>query len=323
MLRCQRFPMSPLLEYTILNMRHLSESLHDLALFVEVVRAGSFRHAAVRLSMPLSTLSRRIAALEQRLGMSLLVRTTRSVALASAARPFYERCLEVMDAATRAEEALTGGRGRRSVLRVSMPVDLGVELLGPAIAQFADTQPDLRVELDLSSHAVDLMREPVDLALRIGKPMDDRVVARKIGDVKSSICASPALLRRLPAIAAAEQLSTLPCLDLRTAQGSMAWRVGALRWDAAPGPSVLGANSVALVRKWAEEGRGLALLPDHVIAQSVQTRSLVRVLTAHHASSWPLYAITAARSVPRQVGLLIAHVKAAVARSPLAVKTEP
>ncbi|MFO1219377.1 MAG: LysR family transcriptional regulator [Burkholderiaceae bacterium] len=292
-------------------------SLQDLALFVEVVRAGSFRHASVRLSMPLSTLSRRIAALEQRLGMRLLVRTTRSVALASAAKPFFERCLEVMDAATRAEEALVGGSGRQAVLRVSMPVDLGVELLGPAIAQFADTQPGLRVELDLSSQAVDLMREPVDLALRIGKPMDDRVVARKIADVTSGVYAAPALLRRLPTITAVEQLQALPCLDLRTAQGSMAWKVGTLRWDAAPGPCVLGANSVALVRTWAEEGRGLALLPAHVVAQSVQARRLVRVLTVHQTTSWPVYAVTATRSVPRQVGLLIARVKATLARTPL------
>lgn len=303
-------------------MKHLTDSLRDLALFVEVVQAGSFRHAAQRLSMPLSTLSRRIAALERRLGLPLLVRTTRSVALASAARPFFERCLEVMDAAARAEDALAGGSLRQAVLRVAMPVDLGVDLLGPAIAQFADMQPGLRLELDLSSDAVDLMREPVDLALRIGKPMDDRVVARKIADVGSGVYASPALLRRLATITAAEQLATLPCLDLRLARGSMPWKVGTRRWDAAPGPCVLGANSVALMRKLAEEGRGLALLPDHVVAPSVAARRLVRVLPEAPTAYWPVYAVTAGRLVPRLVGQLIAHVKAALARSPLASRSE-
>lgn len=304
-------------------MGQLSGSLHDLVLFVEVVRAGSYRHAAARLSMPLSTLSRRIAALERRLGVPLLVRTTRSVALATAARPFYERCLELMEVAQRAEEALAGGRGGQAVLRVAMPVDLGVDLLGPAIAGFADAHPGLRVELDLSSHAVDLLRDPVDLALRIGKPLDDRVVARKIADVASSVFASPALLRRLPPITDVDQLTTLPCLDLRTSQGSMAWRVGTRRWEAAPGVCKLGANSVALIRKLAEDGRGLALLPEHVAAGSEQARRLVRVLAHLPTPSWPVYAVTAGRSVPRLVGQLIAHIKHTLARAPLGMRPPP
>lgn len=298
-------------------MEQLAGSLQDLLLFVEVVRAGSYRHAAARLSMPVSTLSRRIAALEQRLGMPLLVRTTRSVALASAAQPFYERCLDVMDAAQRAAETLAGDRGRQALLRVAMPVDLGVELLGPAIARFADAQPGLRVELDLSPHAVDLMREPVDLALRVGKPMDERVVARKIADVAAHVYAAPQLLRRLPPITSAQQLPGLPCLDLRTAQGSMPWKLGAQRWDRAPGACSLGANSVALVRRFAEDGRGLALLPSHVVAPSVQARRLVRVLADLPTPPWPVYAVTAARTVPRLVSQLMAHIKAELAGTPL------
>lgn len=306
-------------EYTVPIMKHIGTALQDLVLFVEVVRARSYRHAAVRLDMPVSTLSRRMAALERRLGMPLLVRTTRSVGLASAARPFFDRCLEVMDAAQRAEETLASGRGGSALLRVAMPVDLGVDMLGPAVAKFADSQPGLRVEFDLSSHAVDLMREPVDLAFRIGKPMDDRVVARKIADVTSSVYASPSLLRRLPPIMAAEQLPDLPCLDLRTATGSMPWRVGALRWDCAPGARTFGANSVALVRKFAEEGRGLALLPNHLVSQGAQGRSLVRVLPHLPTPSWPVYAVTANRSVPRLVGQLIAHIRNVLAATPLAM----
>lgn len=300
-------------------MRQLNNSLQDLALFVEVVRAGSYRDAASRLGIPLSTLSRRIVSLERRLGVPLLVRTTRSVALASAARPFFERCLEVMDATQRAEDALAVGRDRQAMLRIAMPVDLGVDLLGQLVAQFADSQPGLRVELDLSSHAVDLLRDPVDLALRIGKPMDDRVVARKVGDVPSGLFASPALLRRLPPITAADQLANAPCLDLRTSQGSMSWQVGALRWDGPPGACTLGANSVALVRKFAEEGRGIALLPKHVVAQSEQARRLVRVLTDLPTNVWPVYAVTVGRSVPRLVSQLMTYVRQALADTPMAV----
>lgn len=292
-------------------------ALPDVALFVEVARTGSFRRAAARLAVPPSTLSRRIAAMEARLGVPLFVRTTRSVALTGAARPYYERCLEVLEAAERAQAALVGGHQRQARMRIAMPVDLGVERLGPAIAAFADMHPGLRVEMDLSSRAVDLFRDPVDLALRIGKPMDDRVVARRIAEVTSGVHAAPAFLRRHAPIAAPEQLAVLPCLDLRTAQGSMPWKVGAARWDGAPGPCVLSANSVALVCTLAEEGRGLALLPDHVAARGVQAGRLVRVLPGLPTPTWPVYAVTAGRTVPRLVGLLIAHVKATLARTPL------
>lgn len=304
-------------------MEQFSSVLADMVLFVEVARTGSFRRAATRLALPPSTLSRRIAAMEARLGVPLFLRTTRSVTLTSVAKPYFERCLDVLEAAERAQAALAAGHQRQARLRIAMPVDLGVELLGSAIADFVDAHPGLRVELDLSSRVVDLLRDPVDLAFRIGRPMDDRLVARKIADVTSGVYAAPALLRRLAPVTAAEQLAVLPCLDLRTAQGSMPWKVGASTWDAAPGPSVLAANSVALLRRLAEEGRGIALLPDHVAAQAVQARRLVRVLAGLPTATWPVYAATATRTVPRLVALLITHVKARLAGTLMASPSGP
>lgn len=299
-------------------------ALADMALFVEVARTASFRLAASRLEMPPSTLSRRIAALEARLGLALFVRTTRSVALTSAARPYFDRCLDVLEAAERAQAALDDSQRRQVRLRIAMPVDLGVEMLGPAIATFVDAHPGLIVEFELSSHAVDLLRDPVDLALRIGKPMDDRVVARRVGEIASGLYAAPRLLRRLPPVTAAQQLADLPCLDLRTADGSMSWQVGAAHWDAAPGPCVLAANSVALLCRLAEEGRGIALLPRHLAARSVRVRSLEPLLAGETTPTWPIYAVTASRHVPRLVRLLIAHVKGALASVPgLAAATAP
>lgn len=283
-----------------------------MALFVAVARAGSFRQAAARLQLPPSTLSRRIAAMEARLGVPLFVRTTRSVALTSTARPYFERCLDVLDAAERAQAALEGGHARQALMRIAMPVDLGVDVLGPIIAAFGDAHPTLRIELDLSSRAVDLLRDPVDLAFRIGKPLDERLVARRIADIAGGVYAAPALLKRVAPLTRAEQLEALPCLDLRTAQGSMPWTVGPRRWEAAPGPCVLAANSVGLLRRLAEEGRGIALLPAQMVQPSVRAGRLVRVLPGETVPAWPLYAVTAGRNLPRLVRLLVAHVKAAL-----------
>jgi DNA-binding transcriptional LysR family regulator len=257
--------------------------------------------------------------MEARLATPLLLRTTRSVTLAPSAQAYFERCLDVLDAVTRAQAALDMQHPQRGLLRVAMPVDLGVELLGPLIARYTDTHPGLQVEMDLSSRAVDLLREPVDLAFRIGRTLDDRVVARRIGDIASGLYAAPELLRRLPPIADAGRLETVPCLDLRTAQGSMPWQVGASEWAAAPGPCVLSANSVALLRALAEQGRGVALLACHVAAAGVQSKRLVRVLPGEPTPTWPLYALTARRTVPEPVRGLIAHVRQALSASAVSV----
>ncbi|MBN8488825.1 MAG: LysR family transcriptional regulator [Burkholderiales bacterium] len=287
-------------------------ALQDMALFVEVARSGSFRQAAGRLGIPPSTLSRRIAALERRLGLPLLLRTSRSVTLTSAATPYYERCLDVVEAATRAQDTLQSGHAQPLRLRVSMPVDLGVDRLGPLVASFAAAHPGLRVEFDLSSRAVDLMRDPVDLAFRIGKPLDERVVARRITVIPSGLYAAPALLRRLPPVLQAAQLATMPCLDLRTANGSMPWKIGSARWPAAPGPCHLAANSVGLLRRLAVDGHGIALLPHHVAARAVHERQLMAVLPDESAPEWPLFAVSAGRTVPARARQLIEHVRQAL-----------
>jgi DNA-binding transcriptional LysR family regulator len=301
-------------------MDQFAHALPDVALFVEVARAGSFRNAAARLELPASTLSRRIAALEARLGVRLFLRTTRNVTLAPVARPYYEQCLAVLDAAAKAHAALVSSHEQPGRVRIAMPVDLGVEVLGPIVAAFVTRRPGMTVDLELSSRAVDLHRDPIDLAFRIGRTLDDRVVARKIADIASGVYAAPAFLQRFGPLSSPAGLARVQCLNLQTAQGPMPWKVGNHHWDAAPGPHAIAANSVALLRTLAELGHGLALLPEHIAAPSVRLKRLVRVLPEEPTPRWPLYAITATRLVPRQVGLLIAHVKGALRESPLAMR---
>ncbi len=301
-------------------MRQSLRMLPDIALFVEVARTGSFRRAAERLELPPATLSRRIAAMEARLGVTLFQRTTRSVTPTPVARTYLERCLAVLDAAESAQAAIEADREQAGRIRISMPVDLGVEVLGPIIASFGAERPGLRIDLDLATRAADLLRDPVDLAFRIGKPLDERVVARRIAQIRSGIYAAPSFLRRTAAISEAGQLERVRCLNLLTAQGPMPWTAGNLRWDAAPGPHTLSANSVALIGALAERGYGLALLPDHIAAPGVAAKRLARVLADQPTPVWPLYAITASRLAPAPVRHLIAHVATALRASSISTR---
>lgn len=305
------------MEDTIPNMQQSWETLADMALFVEVARTQSFARAAARLEMPPSTLSRRIAALEKRLGVQLFQRTTRNVALTQLAKPYYERCLEVLAAAQRAQAELERGHVQQGKIRIAMPVDLGVEILGPVIAAYAVGRPGLRIDFDLSSRAADLYRDPVDLAFRIGKPLDNRVVARKIGSIASGLYAAPAYLERSGGVQTAPALPLHQCLNLQTAQGFMPWVVGTQRWPSAPGHCAFAANNVALVRTLAEQGLGIALLPRHLVQHSLQNQKLVQVLAPEPTPQWPVYALTATRTVPADLKQLIAFVKTALSGSEL------
>jgi DNA-binding transcriptional LysR family regulator len=290
------------------KMEQLLHALPDMALFVEVARTGSFRQAAARLQLPPSTLSRRIAAMEARLGVKLLLRTTRSVGLTPAAQPFYAQCLEVLDAAQRAQ-ALLADSGQPRQLRIAMPVDLGVDVLGTIIADFAAARPGLQIDMALGSRAVDLLREPVDLAFRIGQPLDERIVARKLADILSGLYASPGFMAQHGPIRQPAQLAGLPCLDLRTALGSMPWQIGEQAWPGAPGPCRLAANNVALLCRLAEAGHGIALLPQHVARPRGAQPLLLRVRPQASAPVWPLYAVSAGRQLPPLVQALISHVR--------------
>lgn len=295
MKECTHFPSAPAL-------------LSDISLFVEIARAGSFSRAAARLGMPAPTLSRRIAAMERRLGVQLFQRTTRQVALSPVARPYYERCLDVMAAAAAAQAALDRSRAMQERIRIAMPVDLGVDILGPIIGRFVAAHPGLRVEFDLSSRITDLFTDPIDLAFRIGTVTDDRVVARRIGTIHSGVYAAPAYLERYGPIESPAHLESAYCLNLQTSAGAMPWAIGSHRWEGAPGSCAMSANSVALLRALAEEGHGIALLPRHVARESVAAGQLVPVLESEKTPAWPLFAVTGSRMISKGMRLLIAHV---------------
>lgn len=172
-------------------MKHLA-ALHDVALFVEVARTRSFSRASVSLGVPGATLSRRIAAMEARLGLRLFDRTTRRVGLTEAGQRYFLRCEHVVDEAKLAQEASQQDANRPSGhVRLSMPVDLGVSYVGPLLPDFARLHPGVSFDSDLSPHHSDRVGEHIDVAIRLGAVKGDQLVVRRIGDIAQGLFASP------------------------------------------------------------------------------------------------------------------------------------
>jgi DNA-binding transcriptional LysR family regulator len=283
--------------------RNRAASLDDMALFVEVARARNFARASAVLAVPPATLSRRIAAMEQRLGLRLFDRTTRRVALTEAARRYFERCEAVVDEARLAHEALRESAvavsGR---VRVSMPVDLGVLWVGPVLPEFTRLHPAVRLELDLSPRAADLAGGQVDVALRLAAVNDPKLVARRIAAIPQGLYASPAYLERRGHPRQPAELSAHDCLCVTSAGRGTRWRLtssGRATDVAVGGPVTL--NNVGLMRLLAERGLGVAMLPPRLAAAAVASGTLERVLSGWTLPALPVHAVTSSRLQPAAV----------------------
>ncbi len=174
-----------------------SDSIQGISVFVRVTEAKSFTEAARRLGISPSGASKAITRLEDRLGVRLVHRTTRSVSLTDDGTAFYERCRQILAELEDAETALTRRRIKpRGRLRVQMPVGFGWRIVVPLLAQFVELNPELVVDAELSDRVPDLADEGLDAVIRIGDLGDTRLIARRLCDLRFVTVASPDYLRR-------------------------------------------------------------------------------------------------------------------------------
>src|SRR5215207_9669134 len=171
--------------------------LNLVTAFVRVVEQQSFTGAAKALNLPKSSVSRRVTELEEELGVQLLHRTTRKLALTEAGRSYYEQAERALTELNAAAESASGmDTEARGIVRVTAPVDIGVMGLADVIAEFLREYPDIHVELSVSSRVVDLVDEGFDIGVRAGKSRDASLVARRVGNAALCLYASPEYLQR-------------------------------------------------------------------------------------------------------------------------------
>ena len=175
----------------------MSRDLNDTLVFVKVVELGSFIAAAKALRLPKTTVSRKVADLETRLGAQLLHRTTRKLGLTEAGNIYFEHCQRIareLDEAESAVGQLQGGP--RGWLRITAPYSMGIERISPLLGEFHARHPEVRVEMVLTNEPLDLIGKEIDVALRIGNLPDSNLVARKLTVFRTQIYASLEYLER-------------------------------------------------------------------------------------------------------------------------------
>ena len=261
--------------------------------FVSVADRLNFAAAAKSLNVTPSTLSRRIGALESRLGTRLFNRTTRRVALTEAGARFHRRCQRALDELRLAEAELASmAAAPQGLLRVHAPMSFGLMRLSPALPAFFDRYPGVDIDLVLSDAFVDLVQEHVDVAIRIGNLPDSSLIARKLAPNRRFLCASPAYLDRHGRPRRPEDLADHSCLNFTFLQSGDIWRLdGRDRTASVRVSGRLRANNALAVRDAALGGHGIVLLSDFIAGDDVAAGRLVRVLNAWAPAPSDIYAI--------------------------------
>ncbi|HLO62102.1 MAG TPA: LysR family transcriptional regulator [Azonexus sp.] len=298
----------------------MSLDANDLILFAHIMEAGSFSKAAERTGLPKSTLSRRITALETKLGERLLTRSTRRLAITEFGERILDHAKRLLEETEAASAMALHRQGTpRGVLRVSMPPDFRELDLTPLLLQFAASYPEVRLELDLSPRRVDLLSERFDLAVRAASrlPDDGTLVARKLCDMPNGLYASPAYLKRYGIPASPPEL--LDHVGLRLIGGNgeaLPWRLsrGTETWEGLPnGP--LAVNSPSLQRDLAAHGMGIVALDERFAEKMMEQGLLQRVLPEWCLPTVTLWCVTPGRRlIPARTTAFIELLRNALTR---------
>jgi DNA-binding transcriptional LysR family regulator len=267
------------------------DNLAGLTAFVQAADTRSFVAAGRVLGISASAIGKSIARLEQRLGVRLFHRSTRSIALTSEGTIFLERCRRILGEIEAAELELSSSKSApRGRLRVSLP--LVGELLNPVLAAFARAWPLVELDLDFSNRRVDLVEEGYDAVVRAGDSADSRLMSRLLGQFHLQLVAAPAYLARHGAPALPGDLARHNCLLYKfPSSGKIeAWPLA--DWNAllAAGlPASLSCNSVDTLLHFAESGLGIAALPDFAARAAREAGRLQLVLAEHTQHSAPFH----------------------------------
>lgn len=283
--------------------------LTAMEVFVHVAEEGGFSAAARRLELSKSAVSKHVQALEQYLGVRLLNRTTRRLALTEAGSGFYERCADILAQLGEAERSASSLYAQpRGVLRINVPVSFGVAHLGPALPDFLARYPQLEVDITLNDRYVDLVNEGYDAAVRIGRLEDSSLIARRIATSEVWLCASPDYLRTHGVPRAPRELRSHNCLVYVYSRQARGWRMRSPDGSnhRVPVRGTLRANNGEFLLAAALRGTGIVFMPDFIAAGSVARGDLVRVLPDHRTETIGINAVFPyTRTAPAKVRVFV------------------
>ena len=266
------------------------DRLLSMEVFVAVVELGSLTAAAALHEMSPAMAAKHLKNLETRLGLRLMVRTTRRQSLTEAGQAYFARCKDILAEIRDAEQGAEAMReAPRGNLRITSTVSFGSFALTPVIADYLSTYPDVSVELSLSDLVEDLVASRYDLAVRIGEPADSGLIARGRGRYQMMVCAAPSYLERYGTPATPADLVRHQCLDFSYWSRRTGWRLGNGDGGETGYPSGrFVSNNGQALRQAALAGFGIVLQPELLLADDVRAGRLTPILRPYWPAARPI-----------------------------------
>lgn len=293
--------------------RPMVTDLTTLLIFATVVESQSFSAAAKRLGITPSSVSKHVGQLEERMGVRLLNRTTRRISIREEGRSFYDRCVAILREIEAAEDEIRN-RAEEPVglLRVTAPTVLATRHISPHVTEFMQRYPNMDLEFILTSETLDMVRDGIDLSIRIASRPDPSLRAEKLAPNRRVFCASPAYLAEHGVPETPEDLARHRCLIASRLSPNNSWpwrdRDGITRSVRVHGP--LGTNNVDLLRDSLLGGAGIAYVGTFVVGEDLKAGRLVSILEPYTVQTVSFYAVVPhSRYMPRKARVFIDFVK--------------
>lgn len=276
-----------------------STLLDGIATFVEVVNSGSFTGAAQNMGHSTSYISKEISKLEERIGIRLLHRTTRTLSLTPEGKTYFQQCQQIVDDAVNAENAVSGVQGNpKGVLRVSCPVAFGVSRLQPFLAQYTSLYPNITLEIDLNDRKVDLITDAYDVVIRATLHLEDSsLVSRLVMRSQILTLASPDYLAKHGVPHHAEDLERHKVISYSNIKNPNQWvyyRESGKKVEVPVDGRVITNNS-DLILALAVAGQGIVRLPKFNLTDEVETGKLIPILDQEMIQEVSIYMVYPSR----------------------------
>ena len=260
----------------------MGDSLYEMSVFAKVVAAGSLSAAARDLGVSTAVVSRRLAALEARLGVRLVNRTTRRLALTDEGASYHEACARILGEIEDADAAAAAKRVEpQGLLKVALPASFGHKHIAPLIPPFAARYPKVQLAFSLSDRTVNVIEEGYDLAIRIGELEDSSLAARKLAPNRRVVCASPEYLKRHPAPNTPSDLQRHNCLTTNDLQMNWEYKSPDGRRGVVRVAGLYACDNWEVLREWAMAGLGVALKSTWDVRRQLEEGSLVPLLPGY------------------------------------------
>jgi len=284
------------------------DRLDAMHLFVRVTELGSFSAVALQLNVARSVVTRQIAALEVHLGVKLMVRSTRRLALTSAGTAYLEKCRVILNLVESAEADVAAERlTPRGNIRVSLPLSFGLKRLAPLLLDFAERYPEVSLVMDYADRLVNLIEEGIDFSVRITRRLEAGDVARKIGTGRMLVVASPEYLGRHGRPRHPAELIHHECLGYTAAGNPQSWSfmIGG-QLESFPMRGRINANNGDVLMEAAAQGLGITCQPDFIAEGFLAAGRVEQILIDFSIPELGIYAMLPSnRQVPHRVRVLM------------------